>query len=47
MSYIMEALNLIERTCYDVQTGHHERMDLFYEKYENALFEAFTVYIDL
>lgn len=42
MTYIMEALNLIEKICYDVQTGYHKQMSLFYEKYENALFESFV-----
>lgn len=41
MTYVAEALDLIEITCYGVQTGHHEQMSLFYEKYENALHDTF------
>lgn len=40
MNYIAEALNLIERKCYDVKTGYREQMSLYYEKYEKALYEA-------
>jgi len=40
MTYIMEALNLIEKICYDLQTGYHKQMSTLYQKYENAIFEA-------
>jgi len=41
MTYIAEALNFIEIICFGIQTGHHEQMSLYYEKYEKALLEAF------
>lgn len=41
MNYIAMALNLIEKTCYNLEIGGHKHMHLLYEKYENALHEAF------
>jgi len=41
MNYIAMALNLIEKTCFDLEIGGHKNMRLLYEKYENALHEAF------
>lgn len=40
MSYVVEALDLIEITCFGIQTGHHVNMVLFYEKYEAALLDT-------
>ncbi|XP_025421991.1 uncharacterized protein LOC112691804 [Sipha flava] len=42
MTYIAQGINLIEHTCFGTATGCHKRMRLYYEKYENALFDAFT-----
>jgi len=43
MNYIAMALNLIEKTCFDLEIGGHKHMRLLYEKYDNALHEAFIV----
>eukprot|EP00102_Acyrthosiphon_pisum_P010472 XP_008178796.1 PREDICTED: uncharacterized protein LOC100572790 isoform X2 [Acyrthosiphon pisum] len=45
MNYIAMALNLIEKTCFDSEIGGHKHMRLLYEKYENALHEAFIAMV--
>ncbi|XP_060844721.1 dynein axonemal heavy chain 10-like [Rhopalosiphum padi] len=41
MNYIAKALNLIEKTCFDLEIDGHEHMRLLYKKYEKALYDAF------
>ncbi|VVC24142.1 Dynein heavy chain, domain-1 [Cinara cedri] len=46
MGYICEAVNLIEKLCCGGEIGqNNKQMRLLYEKYENALFEAFTTMV--
>ncbi|CAH1731507.1 unnamed protein product [Aphis gossypii] len=45
MNYIAKALNLIEKTCYDLEIDGHNHMRLLYEKYENALYDAFIAMV--
>ncbi|XP_025202205.1 uncharacterized protein LOC112599500 [Melanaphis sacchari] len=45
MNYISKALNLIEKTCYDLEIDGHEHMRLLYEKYEKALYDAFIAMV--
>lgn len=46
LNYIYKAVNLIEKVCYnDEMSQNHMQMKLLYAKYENALSEAFIMYI--